>query len=237
MKNDGKILVVDDDRTIVYAICRLLEIEGFETIQAFDGLDALDKVVSENVSLILIDVMMPRMDGLSAMMQIRQKKNIPIIVLSAKSENSDKVLGLSMGADDYITKPYNPTELVARVRSNLRRYLVLGSAENGEEQNNENILINSGLCLDLESKQLSVDGEIIKLTATEYKITELLMKNPGKVFSADEIYREVWNEESYSADNTVMVHIRHIREKVEINPKDPKYIKVVWGIGYKIEAY
>ncbi len=228
------ILVVDDDRDIVNAISKLLESEGFKTVKAYDGLEALDKIVENEIQLILIDIMMPRLDGLSAMMRIREKKNIPVIVLSAKSEDSDKILGLSMGADDYITKPYNPMELTARVRSNLRRYLMLGSAGSAKADDG-NILRNGGLVLDRAARQFTADGEPVKLTATEYKIAELLMENAGRVFSAEEIYSKVWNEESYSVENTVMVHIRHIREKIEINPGDPRYLKVVWGIGYKIE--
>lgn len=228
---NASILVVDDDHYIVNAIATLLEKEGYRIFKAYNGLEAIDSLMQNNIQLILIDVMMPKLDGLSAMMKIRTTKNIPIIVLSAKSEDSDKILGLSMGADDYITKPYNPMELVARVKSNLRRYLSLGSADTRKA---DDIKI-GGLTLDKTSKQLYVDGEPVRLTATEYKITEMLMENAGWVFSAEEIYSRVWNEESYSVENTVMVHIRHIREKIEINPSDPRYLKVVWGIGYKIE--
>lgn len=227
------ILVVDDDHDIVNAISKLLETEGYKIIKAYDGLEALDCIMQNDVQLILIDIMMPRLDGLSAMMRIREKKNIPVIVLSAKSEDSDKILGLSMGADDYITKPYNPMELSARVRSNLRRYLTLGSAVTAVSK--ENVIRNGGLSLDKEARQFYIDGEPVKLTATEYKIAALLMENAGRVFSAEEIYSKVWNEDSYSVENTVMVHIRHIREKIEINPGEPRYLKVVWGIGYKIE--
>ena len=176
--------------------------------------------------------MMPKLDGLSTMMKIRATENIPILVLSAKSEDTDKVLGLSMGADDYITKPYNPMELVARVRSNLRRYMQLGAIDTA---NKTDIIEIGGLELDTKAKSLKVDGEPVKLTATELKILELLMKNAGRIFSAEEIYSKVWNEDAYAVENTVMVHIRHIREKIEINPREPKYLKVVWGIGYKIE--
>lgn len=229
---NGCILVVDDDKDIVAAIAKLLEKEDFEVIRAYDGLDALDKLASNrNINLILIDIMMPKLDGLSAMMKIRATRNIPILVLSAKSEDTDKVLGLSMGADDYITKPYNPMELVARVKSNLRRYLHLGSADT----NKTDIIKIGGLALDTSAKTLEVDGEQVKLTATELKIMELLMRNAGRIFSAEEIYSKVWNEDAYAVENTVMVHIRHIREKIEINPREPKYLKVVWGIGYKIE--
>lgn len=229
---NASILVVDDDHYIVNAIAKLLEKEGYRIFKAYNGIEALESIMQNNIQLILIDVMMPKLDGLSAMMKIRTTKNIPIIVLSAKSEESDKILGLSMGADDYVTKPYNPMELVARVKSNLRRYLSLGSADSINMDSNIKI---GGLTLDRDAKQLYVDGEPVKLTATEYKITEMLMENAGRVFSAEEIYSRVWNEDSYSVENTVMVHIRHIREKIEINPSDPRYLKVVWGIGYKIE--
>ena len=229
---NSSILVVDDDHDIVNAIAALLSREGYRVHKAYNGLEAIDSLMQNDIQLILIDVMMPKLDGLSAMMKIRATKNIPIIVLSAKSEDSDKILGLSMGADDYITKPYNPMELVARVQSNLRRYLSLGAAEGLK---NDNMLRLGGLVLDRDGKQLSVDGSPVKLTATEYKITELLMLNAGRIFSAEDIYSRVWNDESYSVENTVMVHIRHIREKIEINPSDPRYLKVVWGIGYKME--
>lgn len=228
------ILVADDDRDIVNAIAKLLTGEGYRVLKAYNGLEALETITENEVQLIIIDVMMPKLDGLSAMMKIRETKNIPIIVLSAKSEDSDKILGLSMGADDYITKPYNPLELVARVSANLRRYLSLGSA--GNAVSDENTVVTGGLKLNTKDKQLYVDGEAVKLTATEYKITELLMRNAGRVFSAEEIYDRVWNDdECYAVENTVMVHIRHIREKIEINPSEPRYLKVVWGIGYKIE--
>ena len=230
--DNGCILIVDDDRDIVAAIARLLEKEGFRTIRAYDGLDALEKLAeNRSVNLILIDIMMPELDGLSAMMKIRATRNIPILVLSAKSEDTDKVLGLSMGADDYITKPYNPMELVARVKSNLRRYLSLGSAYT----NKTDVIEIGGLALDLSAKRLTLDGAEVRLTATELKILELLMCNAGHIFSAEEIYAKVWNEDAYAVENTVMVHIRHIRAKIEINPREPKYLKVVWGIGYKIE--
>lgn len=230
------ILVVDDDKDIVTAISTLLAKEGYNVYKAYDGLEALDIIMENDIKLLLIDVMMPRMDGLSAIMRIRQSKNIPIIVLSAKSEDTDKVLGLSVGADDYIAKPYNPMELVARVQASLRRYMHLGSLANGGVgATKRNVIVIGGLELDVENKQLTVDGENVKLTATEYNILELLMRNPGKIFSAENIYSSVWNEEGYAVENTVMVHIRHLREKIEINPKEPRYIKVVWGLGYKIE--
>ncbi len=228
------ILVVDDDQEIARAISKLLSIEGYTTYLACNGLEALDVIMTEDIHLIILDVMMPKLDGLSTTMKIREKKNIPIIILSAKSEESDKILGLSMGADDYVTKPFSPPELIARVKSQLRRYLTLGDANSS---NIEQILINGSLKLDLEGMQLYVDGEPVKLTAKEIKIMELLMSNVGIVFSADKIYERVWNEKPYAAENTVMVHIRRIREKIEINPKDPKYLKVVWGIGYKIEKF
>ncbi len=230
--NDSKILIVDDDREIVKAIDRLLSMEGYEVLKAYNGLEAMEILVSTQIQLIVLDIMMPRLDGLSATMKIRQMQNIPIILLSAKSEDSDKILGLSMGADDYITKPFHPQELVARVKSQLRRYLVLGDA--GNHGTSGTILLGR-LRLDTVSKQLYVDGDPVKLTATEYRILELLMRNAGRVFSAEEIYERIWNEPAYSVENTVMVHIRRIREKIEINPKEPNYLKVVWGIGYKME--
>ncbi|MGI5958704.1 MAG: response regulator transcription factor [Massiliimalia sp.] len=226
------VLVVDDDREIVRAIAKLLEMEGLKVLKAYNGLEAIDVLMTQSVQLLILDVMMPKLDGLSATMKIRESKNIPIIILSAKTEDSDKVLGLSMGADDYVTKPFNPTELVARVRSQLRRYMHLGDMQKAVQEGNVEI---GGLSLDRDAKQISVDGEPVKMTATEYKILELLMMNAGRVFSAEDIYRRVWNEDAYSVENTVMVHIRHIREKIEIDPKNPRYLKVVWGIGYKIE--
>jgi len=231
-ESNASILVVDDSRDIVDAIALLLEKEGYNIIKAYDGMEALDKLVNNQVQLILIDIMMPRMDGLSAIMKIREKNNIPIIVLSAKSEDTDKVLGLSIGADDYVAKPYNPMELTARVKANLRRYMRLGAIGGAVS---EDTIIIGGLELDLLQKKLTVDGEEVRLTATEYKILELLMRNPGRIFSAEEIYQRVWNEDGYAVENTVMVHIRHIREKIEINPKEPRYVKVVWGLGYKID--
>lgn len=226
------ILVVDDDREIVKAIAILLEKEGYVVLRAYDGLEALDMLASNQVQLLIMDVMMPRLDGLSAVMKIREKRNLPIIVLSAKSEDSDKVLGLSMGADDYVTKPYNPQELAARVKSHLRRYTRLGDIH-ASEQTEE--LTNGRLCFQTNERVLYADGEPVKLTATETKIMELLMRNLGRVFPAEEIYRRVWEEEAYAPENTVMVHIRRIREKIELNPKEPEYLKVVWGIGYKME--
>jgi DNA-binding response OmpR family regulator len=226
------ILVVDDDREIVKAISINLENEGYRVLKAYDGLQALDMLSSQSVQLILLDVMMPKLDGLSATMKIRQDKNIPIIILSAKSEDTDKVLGLSMGADDYVTKPFNPMELMARVKSQLRRYMTLGDIN---VKGKSNLLKSGGLCFDPDTYTLTVDGEPVKLTPTETKIVELLLRNAGRVFSTEEIYERVWEGPAYGAENTVMVHIRRIREKIEINPKEPKYLKVVWGIGYKIE--
>ncbi len=229
-----RILVVDDDLEIAKAIEKLLTLEGYEVIKAFNGYEALDVLLNETIHLILLDVMMPKLDGLSTTLKVRENKNIPIIILSAKSEDSDKVLGLSMGADDYVTKPFSSQELVARVKSQLRRYLKLGDMSS---INKETTLVNGGLKLDLDAMQLSVDGELVKLTAKELRILEFLMRNAGIVFSADKIYENVWNEAPYAVENTVMVHIRRIREKIEINPKEPNYLKVVWGIGYKIEKY
>ena len=227
-----RILIVDDDREIVTAITKNLEAEGYMIFQAYDGIQALDILLQEKIHLVLLDMMMPNMDGLSATMKIREKHNIPIILLSAKSEDSDKVIGLTMGADDYITKPFSPPELAARIKSQLRRYMKRGDYSGGHD-GEQRVL--GGLVMDLKSKQLYVDGETVKLTATEYKILKLLMKHPGRVFSAEEIYERVWDEEAYSVENTVMVHIRRIREKIEINPREPRYLKVVWGIGYKME--
>ena len=229
------ILVVDDDPEIVGAIAITLEREGYRCLRAYDGLQALDLCLDPAVRLILIDVMMPKLDGLSALLRIREKRNLPVIVLSAKSEDSDKILGLSMGADDYVTKPFNPQELLARVKSQLRRYTQLGDVH---AQERAGVLVNGRLTYDPESRQLTADGEEVRLTATETKIVELLMRHPGRVFPAEEIYRRVWGEETaYACENTVMVHIRRIREKVELNPKEPDYIKVVWGIGYKMERH
>lgn len=228
----AKILVTDDDKDIVAAIAKLLEMEGFDVVKAYDGLMALEILAEDPaIKLVIIDIMMPKLDGLSAIMKLREKRNIPVIVLSAKSEDSDKVLGLSIGADDYITKPYSPPELIARVRSGLRRYTSLGS----EWTNKTDVITVGDLAYDLSEKELTLMGEPIHLTATETKIIELFMKNPGRVFPAEQIYENVWNEPAYSVENTIMVHIRHLREKIEANPKSPKYIKVVWGIGYKLE--
>ncbi|WP_051188506.1 response regulator transcription factor [Proteocatella sphenisci] len=236
-EGEATILVVDDDIEIANSVAKILEKEGYMSLIAHDGIEALEIIAQKQVDLIILDIMMPRLDGLSATMKIREKRNIPIIILSAKTEDSDKVLGLSMGADDYVSKPYNSMELVARVKSQLRRYLYLGSSKRLQErtsQSGEMIRV-GGLELDKNSKTIIVDGREENLTATEYKILKLLMENPGRVFPSEEIYERVWNEEAYSVENTVMVHIRRIREKIEINTKEPKYLKVVWGIGYKIE--
>ena len=234
----NRVLVVDDDKEIVEAIDIYLRNEGIEVIKAYDGIQALEAVMEEEIHLILMDIMMPKMDGLRTTMKLREEKNIPIILISAKSEDTDKILGLNMGADDYITKPFNPLEMIARVKSQLRRYTMLGNfgvVNQGEEVNS--IISSGGLSINLDTKEAILDGETIKVTATEFKILELLLRNQGRVFSIDEIYEKVWNEPNYNSENTVAVHIRRIREKIEINPKEPKYLKVVWGIGYKIEKY
>ncbi len=225
------ILVVDDDREIVGAIAAALEKEGWHVLRAYDGMEALDKATDPDLRLIIMDVMMPRLDGLSAVLRIRERRNLPIIVLSAKSEESDKVLGLSMGADDYVTKPFGIQELVARVRSQLRRYTRLGDMNAAPD----GTIVNGRLAYDPDSRALTADGEPVKLTNIETGIVDLLMRNLGRVFPAEEIYRRVWGEEAWSSENTVMVHIRRIREKIELNPREPDYLKVVWGIGYKME--
>lgn len=228
------VLVVDDDREIVDSIEIYLKNEGINVVKAYDGLSAMETLMESQIQLILMDIMMPNMDGLRATMKIREEKNIPIILISAKSEDTDKVLGLNMGADDYITKPFNPLELIARVKSQLRRYTILG---NYKSENDCEEIRSDGLTLNTRTKEVTVDGENIKITPIEFKILKLLMENQGTVFSIDSIYEKVWNEPSFNAENTVAVHIRRIREKIEINPKEPKYLKVVWGIGYKIERY
>ena len=226
------ILVVDDDREIVGAIALLLEAEGFRVLRAYDGMEALDKATDPELRLIIMDVMMPRLDGLSAVLRIRERRNLPILVLSAKSEDSDKVLGLSMGADDYVSKPFHPQELVARVKSHLRRYTRLGDVNAAQESR----LVTGRLSYDPERRVLSADGEPVKLTATETRIVDLFMRNLGRIFPAEEIYSRVWEQDTaYAPENTVMVHIRRIREKIELDPKEPEYLKVVWGIGYKME--
>ena len=226
------ILVCDDDKEIVDAIDIYLTGEGFRILKAYDGYDALKILETEHADLMIIDVMMPGLDGIRTTLKVRETSSIPIIILSAKSEDSDKILGLNIGADDYLSKPFNPLELVARVKSQLRRYTQLGNLSQGS---NENVYKCGGLTINDDTKEVFVDDEPIKLTPIEYNILLLLTKNAGKVFSIDEIYKQIWNEEAIGADNTVAVHIRHIREKIEINPREPKYLKVVWGVGYKIE--
>ena len=226
----GNVLLVDDDKDIVESMEIHLKNEGLKVYKAYDGIEALEILLEKEIHLILMDIMMPRMDGLSATLKIREEKNIPIILVSAKTEDSDKIIGLNMGADDYITKPFNPLELVARVKSNLRRYISLGNFK----QENLEVLKYEALVLDNASKEVSVDGEVVKLTPIEYKILEMLLKNQGRVFSSRQIYESIWQEPGYNCDRTVAVHIRRIREKIEINPKDPKYIKVVWELDIKL---
>lgn len=224
------VLVCDDDRAILDSIEIYLKNEGYNVLRATNGIEALEVASNNELHCIIMDIMMPQMDGLTATMKLRSSKNIPIILLSAKSEDTDKIAGLGFGADDYVTKPFNPLELVARVKSQIRRYTNLGSLEKHED-----ILQSGGLVLDTKAKTVTVDGEIIKVTSTEYKILEYLMENMGCVLSTNQIYEAVWHEEAFATEKTVTVHIRRIREKIEINPKEPKYIKVVWGIGYKID--
>ena len=226
------ILVCDDDKEIVEAIEIYLTQEGYRILKAYDGTEALEMLEREEVHLLLLDVMMPKLDGIRATLKIREKNSIPIIILSAKSEDADKILGLNVGADDYVTKPFSPLELVARVKSQLRRYTQLGGTAQNE---NDKIYSVGGLRINDDLKEVTVDGEPVKLTPIEYNILLLLVKHQGKVFSIDQIYENIWNEDAINADNTVAVHIRHIREKIEINPKEPRYLKVVWGIGYKME--
>lgn len=226
------ILVCDDDKEIVDAIDIYLSQEGYRILKAYDGLQAIEIMKKEEVHLILLDIMMPNLDGIRATRKIRETSSVPIIMLSAKSEDVDKILGLNIGADDYITKPFNPLELIARVKSQLRRYTQLGNLATEEK---EAVYVCGGLVVNDDLKTVTVDGEPVKLTPIEYNILVLLIKNQGKVFSIEQIYENIWNEEAIGADNTVAVHIRHIREKIEINPREPRYLKVVWGIGYKIE--
>lgn len=228
----AKILVCDDDKDIVEAIDIYLTQEGYEVLKAYDGDEAIKVLKSNEVDLLIMDVMMPRLDGIRATLKIRENMSPPIIILSAKSEDADKILGLNIGADDYITKPFNPLELVARVKSQLRRYTQLGSTARSDNQSE---FRTGGLVIRDDLKEVTVDGEKVKLTPIEYNILLLLVKNQGKVFSINQIYENIWNEEAIGADNTVAVHIRHIREKIEINPKEPRYLKVVWGVGYKVE--
>jgi DNA-binding response OmpR family regulator len=228
----AKILVCDDDKEIVEAIEIYLTQDGHQVLEAYDGIEAVEILKKESVDLLIMDIMMPRMDGIRATLKIREEHNIPIIILSAKSEDADKILGLNIGADDYITKPFNPLELVARVKSHLRRYMQLGSTTIKES---EAVYTVGGLAINDDLKEVTVDGEPVKLPPIEYNILLLLVKHQGKVFSIDQIYENIWNENAVGVDNTVAVHIRHIREKIEINPKEPRYLKVVWGVGYKIE--
>ena len=227
------ILVVDDDKEIVGAIEIYLKKEGYNIIKAYNGNEALEKIKENDIHLIILDIMMPEKDGLETLEEIRKDKSIPVILLSAKSEDYDKIGGLNQGADDYITKPFNPLELIARVNSQIRRYVSFGSMDKKED--NKQIYKTGELVLDDETKNVTVDGKEVKLTATEFNILKFLLKNKGKVYSITQIYENVWNEESYGAENIIAVHIRHIREKIEINPKEPRYLKVIWGIGYKIE--
>jgi len=228
-----KVLVCDDDKEIVDAIEIYLSQEGYQVLKAYNGIEAVDVLGKEDVQLLIIDIMMPKLDGLRATLKIRENNSLPIIILSAKSEDADKILGLSVGADDYVTKPFNPLELVARAKSQIRRYTKLG---NINEKPQESIYVVGGLVINDELKQITVDDEAVKLTPIEYNILLFLMQNQGRVFSIEQIYENIWQEEAIGVDNTVAVHIRHIREKIEINPKEPRYLKVVWGVGYKIEA-
>lgn len=225
------ILVCDDDKEIVEAVSIYLNQEGYEVVPAYNGREALELVKKKEIHLIILDIMMPELDGIHALLKLREQSPIPVILLSAKSEDVDKILGLNVGADDYVTKPFNPLELVARVKSQLRRYTKLG----GMETANDNLLVNGSITMDREQKIVTVDGENVKLTPTEFRIMQLFMENPGIVFSSAQIYERVWDEDAYSTDNIVSVHIRRIREKVEIDPKNPDYIKVMWGVGYRME--
>ena len=226
------ILVVDDDKEIVGAIEIYLKNEGYNIIKAYNGKEALDLVNKNDIHLILLDIMMPEKDGLETLEELRKTKNIPVILLSAKSEDYDKIGGLNLGADDYITKPFNPLELIARVKSHLRRYVSLGTIKKEED---DNVYSTGELVLNDDTKKVTVDGKEVKLTATEFNILKFLIQNKGKVYSIPDIYENVWKEEGFGAENIIAVHIRHIREKIEINPKEPRYLKVIWGVGYKIE--
>lgn len=227
----ANILICDDDKEIVEAIEIYLLQEGYQIYKAYDGEQAIEVLKKEDIHLLIIDIMMPKLDGIHATLKIREYSSIPIIILSAKSEDADKILGLNIGADDYVTKPFNPLELVARVKSHLRRYTSLGNLNT----ENNSLYVVGGLCMNDDTKEVTVDGEAVKLTPIEYNILLLLVKNQGRVFSINQIYESIWNEDAIGADNTVAVHIRHIREKIEINPREPRYLKVVWGVGYKIE--
>lgn len=226
------ILVCDDDKEIVEAISIYLKQEGYTVIPAYNGKEALQLAKEQEIHLIILDIMMPEMDGIHALLKLRENSSIPVILLSAKSEDVDKILGLNVGADDYVTKPFNPLELIARVKSQLRRYTKLGGMEIPD---NNNILVNGAIMLDREQKLVTVDGEPVKLTPTEFKILQLLMENVGSVFSSVQIYERIWEEDAYATDNIVSVHIRRIREKIEIDPKNPDYVKVMWGVGYRME--
>lgn len=226
------VLVCDDDREIVSAIEIYLTKEGYNVIKAYDGVECLRLLHNNTISLVILDIMMPRLDGIETLNEIRKIGNLPVIMLSAKSEDNDKIEGLNLGADDYVTKPFNPLELIARVKSNIRRYTEFGAVKENEA---DNIYKTGELIINDNTKQVLVDGKDIKLTPTEYNILKFLTKNKGVVFSIEQIYKNVWEDEAYGADNIIAVHIRHIREKIEINPKAPKYLKVIWGIGYKIE--
>ena len=225
------ILICDDDKDIVSALDIYLTSEGYKTYKAYDGLEALKMVDQHDIQLVLLDVMMPGLDGIRTTAKLRENKNIPIILLTAKSEDSDKILGLNIGADDYITKPFNPIEVIARVKSQLRRYTTLG----GREKIEDNVIRNGGIALDDGAKSVTVDGESVSLTPIEYNILKLLLRSPGRVYSTSQIYEQVWNDPSLGSENTVAVHIRHLREKIEIDPANPRYIKGVWGLGYKME--
>ncbi len=225
-----RVLVCDDDVAILESIKIYLENEGYEVLTATDGVEALDVIAENEIHCLVLDIMMPRLDGLRTTLKIREKYNFPIIFLSAKSEDTDKITGLGFGGDDYVTKPFNPLELIARVRSQIRRYTSFGSIKK-----TDSMLITGGLTLNTETKEVLVDGDPVKLTAREYNILEYLMTNMGKVLSSTQIYEAVWNEPAFHTEKTVTVHIRNIREKIEINPKEPKYLKVVWGLGYKVE--
>ena len=225
------ILICDDDKDIVSALDIYLTSEGYKTFKAYDGQEALKIVDQQDIQLVLLDVMMPGLDGIRTTAKLRESKNIPIILLTAKSEDSDKILGLNIGADDYITKPFNPIEVIARVKSQLRRYTTLG----GREKTEDNVIRNGGIAMDDGAKSVTVDGESVSLTPIEYNILKLLLKSPGRVYSTSQIYEQVWNDPSLGSENTVAVHIRHLREKIEIDPANPRYIKVVWGLGYKME--
>lgn len=224
------VLVCDDDKAIVRSIEIYLKADSYNVFCAYDGAEALEIMKKEKIHCIIMDIMMPKLDGISATLKIREKSNVPLIFLSAKSEDTDKIAGLTFGGDDYVTKPFNPLELCARVKSQIRRYVSLGSIEEKSD-----VITTGGLCLDTKARSLTLDGEEVRLTATEYKIMEYLMVNMGRTLSSNQIYENVWNEKAFSTEKTVTVHIRRIREKIEFDTKNPKYIKVVWGIGYKIE--